>query len=97
VTTRGRVQPIAASFDVSGRDISACRVQLTGGTGRTTQMDFSVIFSDASEHRFTFASINQQMRRDAIDGSLAMQGVIRARIPARMQRSRVRSRKMREE
>jgi hypothetical protein len=63
VSAHRKVQPIAASFDVLRRDISACRAQLTGSTGRSAKTNFSVIFGDASEHRFAFAGINQQMRR----------------------------------
>ena len=42
------------------------------GTGLSRTMKFSVLASDASEHRFAFADINQQRRTD-VEGSPAAQ------------------------
>ena len=82
VSAHRRVQSIAASCHLLRRDISACRVQLTGCAGLAAQMNFSVISGDASEHRCALADINQQMPMV----SSAARDVMHAGIPARKDR-----------
>lgn len=61
---RRRVGPIAASSDVTCRDVSACGVSLPGSYRPLYDGEVSVLAGDASEHRFAFADINQQRRTD---------------------------------
>lgn len=86
VSAHSWVQSIAASSHLLRRDISACRVQLTGCAGLEAQMNFSVIFSDASEHRRALNDINQQMPTV----SSATLDVMHAGIPARKDQRGVR-------